>query len=134
MGAIGFPVPEAVLRDLSRTPTTPLERWAQRAASKPVGSRNWLPLVLDDYARRSRLDRSLTFTGYAHEFVGTSSRRELAARVTRKAASATAGQLALRLAPGRVPRCVGCGSVVVTLRPRARLRALRRGRNRVIAA
>jgi hypothetical protein len=116
--AIGFPVPNVVLEDLRRTPTTALERWAQRAATKPVGGGNWLPLVLDDYARRSRLDPSLRLTQYAHEFFGTRNRLELAARVTRKAATVSAGQLGLRLAPTRVPRCTGCGSVVVTVRPR----------------
>jgi hypothetical protein len=108
--AIGFPVPATVVDELRRTATTSLERWAQRAATKPVGGESWLPPVRDEYVRRARLDLSLRLTAYAHEFFGTSSSLALAGRIARKAAAVTAGQLALRLAPTRVPRCAGCAA------------------------
>jgi hypothetical protein len=121
VAAIGFTVPDEVAAELRRARTTPLERWAQRAATKPVGGGNWLPLVLDDYARRSRLDPSLRLGDYAREFFAAGNRRQLAGRVARKAAAVVAGQASVRLAPGRVRRCAGCGCVVVALRRRSTL-------------
>jgi len=115
--AVGFPVAEDVLAALGRAPKSVLERWAQQASTRPVGGGNWLPLVLDDYVRRSRLDPSLRFGAFARDYFGTTSRLQLTTRAVRKAVAVATAQTMLRVSPRLVPRCVECGCVVVTLRP-----------------
>jgi hypothetical protein len=117
VAAVGFPVPEDIVAALRRAPKSVLERWAQRASTQAVGGGNWLPIVLDDYVRRSRLDPSLRFGAFARDYFGTSSRTQLAGRVARKAVAVVTAQTALRLAPRVIPRCAACGCVVVRLRP-----------------
>lgn len=119
VAALGFPVPGDVVAALRRAPKSVLERWAQHASTRPVGGGNWLPIVLDDYVRRSQLDPSLRFGSFVTEFFGTRSPARLAGRIARKAVAVTAAQAMLGVAPRLVPRCAVCGCVVLTVRPGA---------------
>jgi hypothetical protein len=120
VGSIDFPLPEWVLERLENAPKGRLERWAHRAALRPPGGGNWLPVVLDQYVRRSRVDRSLRLTGFLREFYGVRTRRQLAGRLVRKAGVAALAQGAMRIAPDRVAACDACGRPVVRLRPAPR--------------
>ena len=116
VGTVGFALPDGVLERLRRAPKGVLERWAQRAALQPMGGGNWLPVILDDYVRRSRVDRSLSPTEFLQEHFGVRTRGQLAARLARKTAQVALAQSAMRIAPNRVVACDKCGRVVVSLR------------------
>jgi putative nucleotidyltransferase-like protein len=113
--AVRFPVPAWVLERLRRAPKGRLERWAHRAATRPLGTGGWLPVILDRYGRMSRLDPSLRLTDFLKQHFGVRTHRELAGSLARKNAQVAVGQLALRLAPARVPTCSRCGRRVVDL-------------------
>jgi hypothetical protein len=114
-GAVAFPLPDCVPDRLRSAPTGRLERWAQRAALQPMGGGNWLPVILDDYVRQSRVDRSLGPTEFLQEHFGVRTRGQLAARLARKTAQVALAQSAKRLAPNRVVACDECGRLVVNL-------------------
>jgi hypothetical protein len=116
-GTVGFPLPGWVLERLRDAPKGRLERWAHRAALQPPGGGNWLPVHLDHYVRRSRVERSLRLTEFLQEHYGVRTRRQLAGRLARKTADAALTQGAMRIAPERVVACAACGRTVVRLRP-----------------
>ena len=115
VAAVGFPLPDGVLQRLHAAPKGLLERWASSAALKPMGGGNWLPVILDDYLRRSRVDRSVRPTGFLQEHFGVRTRGQLAVRLARKSAQVALTQSAMRLAPNRVLACSKCGRLVVSL-------------------
>src|SRR6266542_1994328 len=119
--AVRFPVPAWVLERLRAAPKAPLERWAHRAATRPMGAGTWLPVVLDRYRRLSSLDPDLRFTDFAKDHFGVHTRRELAGRIGRKAGEVALTQAALRVAPGRVRSCARCGRFILRLGSHRRL-------------
>lgn len=116
VGRFGLDVPANVVTRVREAPKGRLELWAQRAALQPLGGGSWVPVVLDDYARRSRVDRSLRFDVYLQELLGAESRRDFARQVARKSAQAALTQSLMRVAPGRVVPCERCGRRVVRFR------------------
>ena len=115
VGAVEFPLPDGVLQRLAAAPKGLLERWASRAALQPMGGGNWLPVILDDYVRRSRIDRSVRPTEFLQEHFGVRTRGQLAVRLARKTAQVALAQSAKRIAPNRVVACTECGRLVVSL-------------------
>jgi hypothetical protein len=113
--SVAFPLPDGVLERLQAAPKGLLERWAHRAALQPMGGGNWLPVILDDYVRRSRVDGSVRPTEFLQEHFGVRTRGQLAARLARKTAQIALAQSAMRIAPSRVVGCSECGRLVVSL-------------------
>ena len=114
--ALGFPVPPGVLERLRDAPKGPFERWAHRATLHPAGGGSWMPVVLDSYVRQSRVDDSLSLTGFLQDFFGVETRGQLARRVARKAGDVALAQSALRIAPNRVVACPECDRLLVRRR------------------
>jgi hypothetical protein len=119
VAALGFDVPAGVLDRLRSVPTTRLERLAFRAAARPVGGGNRLPVVLDAYLRRSRLEPSLSLTAYLEATFGAATRWQLAGRVAEKAVEVALAQTARRIAPRLIRPCTTCGRQLVRVRATA---------------
>jgi hypothetical protein len=119
VATLGFDVPPGVLDRLRSAPTTRLERWAHRGATRPIGGGNRLPVVLEQYVRMSRLDPSLRLTAYLQATLGARTRGQLAGRFAEKGVELALAQTARLVAPQLIRPCTTCGRQLVRLRATA---------------